>query len=438
MDGRKLLAAVVLVPALVYAGAKAYVYRNVSKQFDELKAMAAPYATLQRGDIGSTLWSGRIAVADITVQPTGFTDVVRIDELSLELGGPLALLRLSGRLRGQGAPDSGRFAVRGLGFDLNGQMAESLDKLMTQAATSQRPMDHCGGIAHIGPREYRKLGYDRLVNDFSVDYGIDQRAHTVRIKIEGMTRDMGSFAGDAELAEAGPGERAGKSNTPRLIALRASYRDTAYVERLKRYCMQASGLSAEAFIDAEVVHLSDTIYDQWDTGLGPGLRAAYREFLAKPGEVRVEARPRDNLDARLLALMGPQDLVQLLDVTLTVNGNAVTDLSFDANAKPAPRPVVTEAVAAAGEDPSAAAGTRPVPARAGRSEPDDGYRVVRIADLTQHLGRDVRVQAFGAVTREGILAEVQPTAIVVERRYAGGAMTVRVPVKQIRQVEVRF
>ena len=64
--------------------------------------------------------------------------------------------------------------------------------------------------------------------------------------------------------------------------------------------------------------------------------------------------------------------------------------------------------------------------------------VDQIAELSQHLGRNVRVQAVGAAVREGILAEVQPAAIVIERRYAGGAMTVRVPVEQIRQVEVRF
>lgn len=437
MDGRKLIAAVVLVPLALYGGGTAYVHHKVSNRFDELKTTAAPYATLQRGAIGVTLWNGRIAIADISVQPTGFTDVVRIGEFAVEAGGPLALFGLSRRLAGSTAPDSARFAVRGLTFDLGGQLAKTADKFLAQAATAMRPMDHCGGATFMGFAQYRKLGYESLVTDFSTDYETDRRTGNLRMQVDGLTRDMGSFRIDAELARAAPGGSAPAGERGRLVSMRGSYRDTSYVERLKRFCTEASGLSEPEFIEAEVAHLSDTLYDKWGTGLGPGLRAAYREFLAKPGEVRLEAHPRDNLDASMLALLGPPDLVQLLDMTLTVNDEAVADLSFDVNARPSPRAAV--AVAAPDQAPSSVptAMARSAPARAGQ-EPGDGFRAVPVAELSQHLGRQVRVQAVGAVEREGVLAEVLPAAIVVERRYRSGAMTVRVPVEQIRRVEVRF
>lgn len=434
MDGRKLIAAVVLVPLVLYGGGTAYVHHKVSKQFDELKTTAAPYATLQRGAIGVTLWKGQVAIADISIQPTGFTDVVRIDEFSIEAGNPLALLGMSEPLTGS-PPDHARFAVRGLAFDLNGPMAKMADKFLAQAGGAARPMDHCGGMAETVFSQYRKLGYDRLVTDFSTAYETDRRTRNVRMQIDGQTRDMGSFRIDAELAGAAAG--AAKPAGERLVSVRGRYRDTSYIERLKRHCTEVSGLGEAEFIEAEVAHLSDTLYDKWGTGLGPGLRAAYRDFLARPGEVRVEARPRDSFDASMLALLGPPDLVQMLDMTLSVNDVAVADLSFDVNAKPVPRKAVVDNEVG---DQSAAMPTAAAPAAPVRAERDvgDGFRPVKVAELSQHLGRNVRVQAVGAAAREGILAEVQPAAIVIERRYAGGAMTVRVPVEQIRQVEVRF
>lgn len=437
MDGRKLIAAVVLVPLALYGGGTAYVHYKVGRQFDELKTTAAPYVTLQRGAIGVTLWNGKVAIADISIQPTGFSDVVRIEELTVEAGGPLALFGLSDRLAGSKAPDSASFAVRGLAFDLGGQLARTADKFVAQAAGTTRPMDHCGGMTFVGFAQYRKLGYEHLVTDFSTAYETDRRTGNLRVRIDGLTRDMGSFHVETEMANAAAGGSAPGGGPGRLVSMRGSYRDTSYVERFKRYCMQASGLGEPEFIEAEVAHLSDTLYDKWGTGLGPGLRDAYREFLTKPGEVRVEARPRDNFDANMLALLGPPDLVQLLDMTLSVNNDAVADLSFDVNARPAPRKAVADSAVGDEPAPGPTAAIAAAPARAER-DTGDGFRPVRVAELSQYLGRDVRVQAVGAAAREGILAEVQPAAIVIERRYAGGAMTVRVPVAQIRQVEVRF
>ena len=346
---------------------------------------------------------------------------------------------MSGRLTGSKAPDSASFAARGLAFDLGGQLAKTADKFLAQAAAAgaTRPMDHCGGMSFVGFSQYRKLGYERLVTDFSTAYETDRRTGNLRVRIDGLTRDMGSFRVEAEMANAAAGEGAPAGERSRLVSMRGSYRDTSYIERLKRFCTEASGLSEPEFIETEVAHLSDSLYDKWGTGLGPGLRAAYREFLAKPGEVRVDARPRDSFDANMLALLGPPDLVQMLDMTLSVNDQAVADLSFDVNAKPAPRKAVVDNEV--GDQP-AAMPTAAVAAAPGRAEREvgDGFRAVKVAELSQHLGRNVRVQAVGAAVREGILAEVQPAAIVIERRYAGGAMTVRVPVEQIRQVEVRF
>lgn len=430
--------ALVVIPLLLYGGLKGFVHYRTTDGLDDLKSRIAPYATLQHGGIGSSLWNGRVTVGQVTLQPTGFTDVIRIDEVAIEAGSLPALL---GSTWGEdGPPEKLRVEVRGLAFDMDGPMMAALDRLLAQAASSGATpvMTHCGGIAIMGPRQYRKLGYERLVNDVSFGWVVDRRAQRVRVEFDGLTRDMGSFSGAMEMAGLPAGGKTAGEAKPRLARLRLNYRDQSYVQRAQRYCTEASGLSAEQYIDAEVEHLSATFYQTWGEGLGPGLRAAYRDFLVNPGELRFEMQPPEDFDMRMLALLTPGDILGQLNVTLVVNGDAVTDLSFDSNARPTVvRPAADTDTPIEELPPQLAARAEPAP-RTGTSDAADGYRAVPVTELARHIGRKVRVHVIGAATREGVLAGVQPLEIVIERRYRGGAMSVRVPTNRIARVDALF
>ena len=66
--------------------------------------------------------------------------------------------------------------------------------------------------------------------------------------------------------------------------------------------------------------------------------------------------------------------------------------------------------------PQLAARAEPAP-RTGTSDAADGYRAVPVTELARHIGRKVRVYVIGAAMREGVLPEVQPLEIVIERIF---------------------
>jgi hypothetical protein len=203
---------------------------------------------------------------------------------------------------------------------------------------------------------------------------------------------------------------------PLLRAFDVVYQDLSFTDRLKRYCTQASGLSVEKYIESEVNRFAADYRTQWGLVPGPGLRQAYREFLTKPGEVRLQITPSVELDMQALQLFKPEDIVSMLNLSVSVNGKAVTDLSMlpapSTPTRPAPSPAAAPGFVA--------------------SE----FRAVPTPDLDRHIGKTVRLHLTHGGTREGRLLQVLDGMARVERHLPGGTMALAIPLRQIERVEV--
>jgi hypothetical protein len=440
-SGKKLLLALILLPVAAVLGIKGYIAYNTKKTLEQLTAMAAPFVSIRYQGVSSTL-GGSVSIEDVRLQPVGLTDVIPLEEIRIDTPGLGYLLSARSRLESGEYPERLQLRLRGLGLDLVSPMMSGLEQFLATAAdvTGMRAMPHCGGLRYLGPRQYRQFGYETLVMDITLGYQLEKLLDRTVIKFDWITRDMASLESTITLAGGAAALKPGAGAAPQVSQVRAVYRDLSYMDRIKRYCAEASKISVEDYVRAETEQ-DDTAYaGSWGFVPGPGLRAAYRQFLEKPGEVVVEARPADGLDPKNLALYKPEDMIAMLNLSVQVNGTPVTDLSFRADAtreKPAatgeqaaPQPelAATSPPAAAPERASAAPA---VPAEA------PGYRSVNLATLPQHIGRELRVTAAGKM-RDGILAEVHGGNITLERPYAGGRMTFKVPLSHISKVEVLF
>ena len=87
--------------------------------------------------------------------------------------------------------------------------------------------------------------------------------------------------------------------------------------------------------------------------------------------------------------------------------------------------MLTLPVAAVAAGPSAEAGA------------NGDYRAVRVSELSQHIGKQVRLSLPRGVVREGTLAEANPSTITVEQQYRRGQMKFEVLSKQVEKAEVR-
>lgn len=426
--GKKLLLILILAPAAVYLGLKGYIHHNVKAALEQLTTAAGPFVSIRYGGIRSSL-DGSITVENVKLQPTGMTDVIPIRELTIETPGLGFLLSAKSRLANGDVPDRLRVALTGLNLDLSSSMMSSLDSLRSAVAAT-RPASgraHCGGVRTFGPSEYRKLGYETLDMDIATGYQLDKNLGRIVVTIDWRTRDMARLESTLTFSGREAMFRPGATERPQLTAVQATYTDLSYLDRVKRYCAEADGVSVDDYVRAVISDDSEFIA-VWGFAPGPGLREAHRQFVQKPGEFRIEAHPGDGFDPRSLALYKPQDIPAMLNLTLQVNGTPVTDLSLT-EAPPAP------ATAPGDHQPASATPSRTVAAPPAPEPP--GYRRVKPETLAQYIGRAVRVRA-GGQQRQGVLAEVAANVITIERRYGAGNMAFKVPIKQISLVEVLF
>lgn len=445
LRGKKLLVLLVLLPLAVYGGIKFYVHRTVKNGLEQLTQAAAPFVSIRYGKIDSSL-TGSITVRDVQFQPTGLTDIIPVDEIEIRLSGPGALLTARNRIEAGENPEVERVTLRGLSLDLRSSMMSSLDALIgTMVDSGNFPREqHCGDIRYFGPRAYRRLGYESLVMDIAVSEQREPFLNRLTLNIDWRTRDMAQLETSVVLTGI-PGNlkkaKAGELD-PQVASFKAVYRDLSYTERVKKLCAEAGGISVEEYVRL-ITEDDAALAASWGAIPGPGLRDAYRRFIEKPGEVRVEAKPADGLDPRNLALYKPQDLISMLNLNLQVNGEPVTDLSIrsasNAPAGAAPEPGQQAGVDAptAGSPDAVTPPAAPAVAQP-QKPPQPGYREVSFDELPQHIGRKLRLHAPDRV-HEGILVELDQKSVTIARQYRGsGSMTYKVPRNGIRKAEALF
>ena len=407
----------VLFVAAVIGGVTLYIRFKVTTAIEDAITAMSPVAEMRYAGVAVTL-GGTVRVEDIEIRPRAFNDRLHIEGIAVETPGLWFLLTGPRKLRDGELPEHLRATVRGLAFNLSGPMAETLDRFIAMAMQSSgvAPVSNCGDVRYVDFNAYQRLGYQSLVFDVSLGYRFEKGGGPLRITTEWHMRDLGRATVNLEFVGASSNLRQVMGTQPFLRAFDVVYQDLSFIDRVKRYCTQASGLSVEKYIESEVNRFAADYRTQWGLVPGPGLRQAHREFLTKPGEVRLQGTPSMELDMETLRLFKPEDIVSMLNLRVSVNGKAVTDLSTIP---------VTSTPARPTPPPSAAAA-------AVTSE----FRAVPATDLTQYLGKTVRLHLAQGTTREGRLVQLLDGMARVERRFPGGTMTLGIPLRQIERVEV--
>ncbi|MBI3029728.1 MAG: hypothetical protein HYY64_09480 [Candidatus Rokubacteria bacterium] len=406
-----------LFVAAVIGGGTLYIRFKVTTALEDAIIQISPVAETRYASVSVTP-GGTIRVEDIEIRPRAFNDGLHMEGIEIETPGLWFLLTGTAKLRDGELPGHLRATLRGLTFKLDGPMAETLDRFIAAAMRSSgvAPVSNCGDVRYFDLNAYQRLGYQSFVFDVSLGYRFEKGGGPLRITTEWRMRDLGMAAVNVEFADASPNLKNAMGTRARLRAFDVVYRDLSFTDRLKRYCTQASRMSREQYIESEVNRIAAEYRAQWGLVPGPGLRQAYREFLTRPGEVRLQITPSVELDMQALQLFKPEDIVSMLNLSVTVNGKAVTDLSMRAVSSTPARPT-----------PPSPAAPAPVTSE---------FRAVPATDLTQYLGKTVRLHLTHGTTREGRLLQVLDGMARVERRFPGGTMTLGIPLKQIERAEV--
>ena len=431
------LASVALAVLAVYGGVKYYVYYKTRATVQRFVEQVSPFVTVEYRGISSTLANGTIQIDDLQFRPQGISDTVYLRSFVVSVGNLPALLKAARQSEDKTPPTSASVALKGLSARLDGPLLQTVDRLLTTAATASgatTSVPHCGNQSQAGIGFLRRLGYEDLTLDVQMRYDARKDTNAPAVGLDVDIRDMSRVVVDMQFGGAFL-DIADRKKSPPLREFTLMYKDQSYQDRLKRFCMQAAKLTEAQYLEAEIEH--GMFFRQVGIVPGPGLRDAYREFLARPSaEVRVQAHPSEGFDPRGIRFYQPDEVLQQLSLTVVVNDKRIDDLSFSFGAPvaaAAPQSQEPAAVAAERTEPAMRA---PRAARQQNEEPDD-FRAVQVADLSRYVSYTVRLQERGQQTREGVLTQVTGTAALVERRYGSGNVVIKVPLANIVKAEVR-
>ena len=381
----------------------------------------------------------------LRIEPNGIEDTLRIEAVTIKTPGLWFLLR-SKEVKAKGdLPESLGLVVRGAELNVDGVVMRKFDQFEREAlaAGNTGGLTHCGDIKILGSEEYRTMGYATLITDASMEYQFT--GERMRILSDWTVRDLAGVKTEMEVVGVPRNVREMAGADPRMSALTVTYRDVALTQRVKGLCSKASGMTDEQYIAAEAGQDDAQFQQSWGFVPGPGIRAAYRRFLTNPGDVRIQLHPGKEVNFSGLRYYKPQDAFDLLHPSVSVNGEAVSDLSFSYKPELAPHASVsalpTGVAPQTTDAPSVTSTPMEVPPDldATPSAPpahERDYVTVPIAQLGKHLSAKVRLRLASGLMREGKLLSINNGVAMIERRYAGAVLNVRVPLAGVQTAEV--
>ncbi len=260
MTKKQLFLIFIILPLIVYGGAKAYLHHHIQQLADNLVTSVSPFVKVKYGDI-TTTWDGaaRIERIDITVPQTD--EVIRVAALELKTHNFYQLLTLGNAFEKQELPESLALAIKGVDLNLHSRYAEVFDEFVkkTEATNSKHtalPDLGCGDIKLTisGFEKDLALGYDNLLADTQFGYRHEKKGPLV-FEFSTTVKDMFSFelnwaldVGDSSIMD----NIRHHGAEPKLVRVSGSIVDHSYVGRLKKVCMEHNGGDMQKMLDGQM------------------------------------------------------------------------------------------------------------------------------------------------------------------------------------------
>lgn len=442
--------AVAIVAVAAVGGAALYVRSQVKQGLEALITALSPFTDIHYNNLSVGL-NGKIHIYEIDVRPRAINENISIEGIDIETPGLWYLVKLNKNTRDGKLPEKLRLSVRGIGISNGGAITSAIDRFIAMAAQAQNanPMTNCGETRYFDLKTYRRLGYDSFVFDIAVGYYFERGGSPLHVTTESRIRDLASVNLDLEFTGVPqvitPAVAAAH---PRLRKFAVLYEDLSILNRVKNFCAKEAGITPEQFVNAEIEKSDEAYMAHWGFVPGPAIRAAYRDFLSNPKEIRLQGMPPAEVDMSAMRLFKPDDVVSMLNLRVSVNGKPIPDLDISTvAAAPTVEPKksaeqIDAAVAAAEKKnqpapPVAKPASPPSPIASAELEKEQ-FHNVPIKELTQYLNKRVRLTLVRGATREGLLLQVANGAARVERRYGTGTMVLAIPVKDIERAEVFY
>ncbi|MCF6354235.1 MAG: hypothetical protein L3J26_03890 [Candidatus Polarisedimenticolaceae bacterium] len=430
-----------ILTGALYGAAKGYIHYHVSSELDKIIPLASPFAEIRYQGISSS-YEGSITVENISIYPSESNDEITIGSARIAGDGLPFLYQLMAGNFQNAPPEKFRLSVSGLSIPLDGDLAAGYINMLEEAkqVSGVKDPDGCGVMTGLSLDLLGALGFYSITMDAALDVDLDSAAGRAETQLEFDLQGVGYSQTSLLLSHLPqPGIAMAEVEQPRLSEMSVVYQiDPDFVVKARQYCATSRSLTVDAFIASMLDMDEKQLVQQLGFIPGPGLIAAIKHFIKDPREVSFSIHPAEAIDLATLSFYKPEELPEILNLKLAVNGEPVTDLSFSLpvqTAKPGARASglasqLSNAKTAFSSDAGAAKKLkRPIPARE--------YVPTPIDQLHNYMDRGVRIYIDQEnAMRKGVLVSITKDQITIKQRLSGGDMTVQVPLRQISRAEV--
>ncbi len=430
-----LVLGLLVVVVLAYGGIKAYMYYSLKNKMDLLAQQFSLVGQLKYGDLTTSV-KGSLTVKDLEIRLHDMDDELRIKAIHYQTPNLLYLLQANKKLEEGRIPESLSLSIEGLNIGLFGEFTDRLEQFVSDLNFQLQGVNPlCGGRLFFGPRELRDMGYEEITSDIQIGYRFDRANAQIIVDIISSTKDIAAARIQgiiARIVDTSFISMMQPDHRPRLGQITFNYIDQSYTKRFTKYCAGLSKLELNEYIAAEANQQPVYYSYTWGFVPGPGLRQAYGAFLTKPEQIEVSLELPEAVTPKNLHLFKPEDIPGLLDLQVSVNGEAVKDLSFDfyKGQKLDLSGNIDRLFAQPGATPAAPLREKKI------AKYETKYHIVPVSGLKKYIGEEVRLQTTTGKTRLGYLTKIGSKVANVEQRVHRGRFTMQVPLGSITKAEV--
>ncbi|MGB5063863.1 MAG: hypothetical protein WBQ37_08890 [Candidatus Competibacter sp.] len=430
----KILTALLIVLILIAGGVGGYLWYNTKQQVDQFVMMAKPFAEISYGGIDVSP-AGSLGVTRLRIAPNMVNDVITIGAIRMHAPNILALLEARWKLSRRELPDALSLSVRDFELPLYGGI------LGASPPSSRRsgPLEDldalgCGQVAHLGGTEWQEMGYDHFIGNVEIGYRLDAAHNILVVRVDSNTRDWATMNMDIGLAIPGSVRSITELATqtkPKLASLNVTIQDDGFNQRRNNYCAAKAGKTIDDYLADHVRLLTERLSAN-GINPGPGLIAAYRQFLSNGGRITLTAAPPAPIDPSELQYYSAEDAIKLLGLKMQVNGEAVTDLSASWDSAK-----VAHALGAEPEPEQSVEEAAPAPAEQVVMI-QKSYHPTPVGELGQYVGKIAKLKTSTGATFKGQLGVVAEGMVKIKIRKSGGSVTLSLRTNEIDSAQVLY
>jgi hypothetical protein len=340
-----------------------YVWYKSKQQVDQTIEQLAVFARVKYSTLFVSPF-GAISINGIRITPHDSYSDFTIETLRLQAPDLWALINLEDDLRQGNIPESLQLSAEQLSIPIYALPLSSTAAPEQPEAVAFAALG-CGPISDFGTDEYVAMGYETFVIDQALNYRYDKSSSNLVFHSLSSVHDSADISVELVLSvpsEQSPDSAIGPFPVPKLVSGQFAYTDQSFNKRRNDFCAGQSGGPVADYIENHIA-LAMQFLAAANILPSEGLVSVYRDFITTDsGSIDLQFAPAEAVDFTRLAMYPPQQLLSLLQPSLTVNGRAADDISLSFN------PNITSQEA--GDSASASPETNPAETFANNSEDD--------------------------------------------------------------------